>query len=141
MAWRLVKKTTKNVFQNRVARSTGEVSWRQRGGSPIPVDCWKAQSVYSSNMHRRARLSYTNSERSDRHGSEVDIKNNKKNFQNKVAKSTGGVTWRHRGFFPTCLGRRKAQLSSFQICMAFARLIHSGLEGSDGHGLEVAQKR
>ena len=46
---------TNFFFQNRVARSTGGVTWRYRGVFPIRFDRWKAQGVYFLNIHGRAR--------------------------------------------------------------------------------------
>ena len=52
------------------------------------------------NMHSPARLSHTCLEQLDRHGSEVGQKKDKKIcFHNRVARSIGGVTWRHGGVF------------------------------------------
>ena len=56
--------------------------------------------------HGGAELSHTDLERSDRYGSEVGQKKwQKMLIQDRVARSTGGVTWRHRGVFPICLDR------------------------------------
>ena len=141
MGWRLVKKMAKKIFQNRVARSTGGVTWRHRGVFPIRLDRWKAQGVYFLNMHGHARPSHNGLERSDRHGLEVGQKNDEKIFfQNRVARSTGGVTWRHCGVFPIRLDRWKAQSVYFSNMHGRARPSHTGLQRSDRHGLEVGQK-
>ena len=61
-------------------------------------------------------------------------------FQNRVARSTKGVTWRHRGVFPIRLDRWKAQSVYFLNIHGCARLSHTGLERLDRYGLEVGQK-
>ena len=98
-----------SVFDKPWCKGVGGVTWRHCGVFPICLDRWKAQSVCFLNMHGRARPSHTGLERSDHYGLEVGPKNGKFFFQNQVARSTGGVTWRHREVFPICLDRWKAQ--------------------------------
>ena len=130
-----------SVFDKPWCKGVGGVTWRHRGVFPIRLDRWKAQSVYFLNMHGRARPSHTGLERSDRYGSEVGPKNDKIFFfQNRVARSTGGVTWRHRGVFPICSDRWKAQSVYFLNMHGRARPSHTGLERSDHHGSEVGAK-
>ena len=77
-------------------------------------------------------------ERLDRYGLEVGQKNDKKFFfQNRVARSTGGLTWRHCGVFPIRLDRWKAQSVHFLNMHGQARPCHTGEERLDRHGLEV----
>ena len=96
--------TQKPFFPNRVARNTGAVICHHRGGSPVCQNCWKARGVHFLNMHYGAKSSHTGLERLDRHGLQVGQKNDKKPFfQNRVARSTAMVTWRHCGVSVICL--------------------------------------
>ena len=61
-------------------------------------------------------------------------------FETRVARSTGGVTLRHRGVFPIHLDHWKAYGVYFSNVHDRARPFHTGLERSDHHGLEVGQK-
>ena len=70
-----------------------------------------------------ARQLHNPLERSDNHGSEVRQKNDKMFFSNQVAKSPGGLAWRHRGVFPIRLDRWTAQ--SVQVSGILEMIHHS----------------
>ena len=96
---------TNFFFETGLPEVPGGVTWRHRGFFPICLDRWKAQSVYFFNI--LAVLGCLTTAWSGRTiiGRSWVQKMAKMFFRNRVARSIGGVTWRHRGVFPICLDR------------------------------------